>query len=1357
MAAGLSVRLAFVASCGLGVLGLAMGEGRAQSPFSPFTQAGFVAGRDLHTVFPFEHVDPASGGLVLVQTDLVLPGNAGFGLVIARTYSSKIHPRYEAGDLTLEERSWVGVGWRLHFGRVIRPDALEPGQTLIETGDGARQPLYRTTAFPEGWVTKSFARYDRATHTLKTPDGLVYTFGHLAAPTGLLGAVRYVTEIRDPFGNRVTFTYAAPPAPPGALARIVQDLGNGQTREVTFTLDPQTNALAALTYQGQTWTFQTRAANVAGHAQLMGTQRPTGLTRWQYDYDLTLPGGELTLLEAPGGGQVRYVYGDRPRAVGSRQVLTRVVTERRTTGVGAVPGTWTFAYSQGANQDTTVVATPCGTQTYRFTGMGVAGPFPAWSSGLMVERTVEQGGQALERETLTYRQSDVISPDAIPGEPDGSWGDPAVYNALLVERVVARGPQSWRTTYRYRNDWFFNDYGQPWEVRAYPETGGEPLYQALDYQYGFTPWIVGRLAAATTRLTATEVGTDTFNYDLATGFLTRQTVRGVTTNFEPTARGNVGAIVDALSRRTTLTYSWGVPSQIQSPLLTITRSINPAGTVASETVGTGPAALTTTYSYDALGRLTRTDPLSTAQLPVEPTWILYDATHNRSYTIRHGPLVGQFYDTTIRLDGFGREVLTIDPAGVQRETRYDACGRAVWASRPFTSAPSPPGWATTYDALGRVTQVVDTADGSTTTTTWTGIDQAVTDAEGRTTAYDYLAFGGPGAAQLVAVTDADLKVTRYVWNRFGQLLSVTGPGTAGAPGPVRTWTIDPGTGRVTSESQPESGTTSFQYDAVGNLTRLTDALGQVFTFTYDANDRLIARDAPGTEADLTLEYDALGRLWRRTAGGVVTTLGFDAVGRLSSRADRVDGRTFTSTYAYDAFNRLTELTYPRTSGTGRRVAYSYGGAGGRLTQVTQNGAIFAGGFTYDDGGRLVAYETGPVRHAVTLDPRERPLRLTVGPAGSPALDLTYGYSRVSEVRSIADARPGQSQTFGYDVLGRLRDAAGPWGTLQWTYDAEGNRTTETRGGAVNAYSYHAATRRLTAVTGVAPESFAWDALGRLTQDGRGSYAYLPTGRLSTVTTPTATAQYRYDAEGWRIARTVGGATTYTLRGPEQQPLAQFAVACGTLVWLRDEIHAAGRRLGAVRRGPTAVTLAFASAASKPGRGDDVAVCRGGGWFVLRHLSAGRERRDPGHDGHLHVRQGEWRAGDGEPLGAGRGAGDARGRPGAGVDRGLPDDGDGAAADRGGAGDLLAWGRGCERVDEQRGRGQRVERRDPCCGASRGRARRRGRRGRPDRSPGRGVSRAGAGGACGTHQRGAGGRDGERGGAGCARGRGGGGG
>ena len=58
---------------------------------------------------------------------------------------------------------WFGVGWRLHFGRVINPSVLTPGTTQIELSDGSRHPLQTTTAFPEGWMTREFWRYDRAT------------------------------------------------------------------------------------------------------------------------------------------------------------------------------------------------------------------------------------------------------------------------------------------------------------------------------------------------------------------------------------------------------------------------------------------------------------------------------------------------------------------------------------------------------------------------------------------------------------------------------------------------------------------------------------------------------------------------------------------------------------------------------------------------------------------------------------------------------------------------------------------------------------------------------------------------------------------------------------------------------------------------------------------------------------------------------------------------------------------------------------------------------------------------------------------------------------------------------------------
>jgi hypothetical protein len=62
------------------------------------------------SVLPNEQVDPASGNLTVVATDLVLPGNAGLDIRVTRVYNSAVYPDYTNGSTQIEEDSWAGIG-----------------------------------------------------------------------------------------------------------------------------------------------------------------------------------------------------------------------------------------------------------------------------------------------------------------------------------------------------------------------------------------------------------------------------------------------------------------------------------------------------------------------------------------------------------------------------------------------------------------------------------------------------------------------------------------------------------------------------------------------------------------------------------------------------------------------------------------------------------------------------------------------------------------------------------------------------------------------------------------------------------------------------------------------------------------------------------------------------------------------------------------------------------------------------------------------------------------------------------------------------------------------------------------------
>jgi hypothetical protein len=134
------------------------------------------------------------------------------------------------------------------------------------------------------------------------------------------------------------------------------------------------------------------------------------------------------------------------------------------------------------------------------------------------------------------------------------------------------------------------------------------------------------------------------------------------------------------------------------------------------------------------------------------------------------------------------------------------------------------------------------------------------------------------------------------------------------------------------------------------------------------------------------------------------------------------------------------------------------------------------------------------------------------------------------ISQVSNARPGPST---YDNLNRVATGTATDGyyagaAMSWSYDAFGNRKSESVGGTVSApmpspsaASYTAATNQVASVNGGA--GLVYDAAGDVTYDGQNQYLYDGEGRICAVaSTPvpnmTTMTGYLYDAGGTRVAK-----------------------------------------------------------------------------------------------------------------------------------------------------------------------------------------------------------------------------------------------
>ncbi|WP_380286423.1 LamG-like jellyroll fold domain-containing protein [Kitasatospora purpeofusca] len=637
--------------------------------------------------------------------------------------------------------------------------------------------------------------------------------------------------------------------------------------------------------------------------------------------------------------------------------------------------------------------------------------------------------------------------------------------------------------------------------------------------------------------------------------------------------------------RSELSSSLGGPSSVA------TYAYDQRGLVISSTspignsAGADPAAYTTSFGYDVLGRaVTVTAPPVSAE-----------SGGSAAATVR--PI------TTTGYNAFGEAVSAKDPLGRVARTTVNRLGRAVAATLP---AYTPPGAGTPltatstveYDKLSRVVAASDAAGRRTTfaydrldhetkrvepnslgglqppvddnpptwTSTWTptGLQLSATDPVGARTEATYDQLGRVLTATVVERKPTLQNVTsRFTWDDAGNQTAATSPtgsvgkATYNAAGQILTAT-DPlgrtsrrdydGAGRLTKSTTPMGEAVRTRFDGLGNpvVAEDLDSAGTVLrsvTTAFDLEGRAVSATSPTTGAVTTTRYDVLGRtvaLTEPVAVGqpITTTFGYDAAG---NRTRLTDGRGNTTVYTFNTWGLSESTVEPSTTAhpaAGDRTWTTAYDVAGQAVKLIEPGGVVRTR-TFDPAGRIVR-ESGTGAETATTDREfvyDKAGHL-LQHNGTALASQAYAYNDRGLLLKAGTDLNAQAQTWEYDAEGRQTKR---WdkstGTTYFGYKADGQLdwAHNPQTGTQNWYGYDG-DGRLSKHFYVAPDPadttklkamserrLGYDALGRLSTD---QLLANPTAGSGTQLTATA---YAYDLDDRLTRKTVSGTPTDPVR------------------------------------------------------------------------------------------------------------------------------------------------------------------------------------------------------------------------------------
>lgn len=1096
------------------------------------------------------NVSPLTGGITISSTDMTLVGRNGMNFDLIRTYNSESAQEYDfnADGLRpsyLQTLYPLGVGWTWEISSIeTDPHTNKKYLHLARRGTyGINDDL--TLA---GYQWQDLQLRKDTVETAVTVGGVksAWTLTSLVDGTKQsFGDDGRTLQITDKYGNYVQFTYSViDSSGTKAITQISNNINNKITIDYSLgsLIVLRQGSMVVAYKQGVVFSYGVQYI-LTGVEDSAGRETKYGYMLGKANYSMTSqnptnynPYALLTQVNHPTGAMTIFNYESTPQ-----KRLTSSTSSNEAYRVASVQNRITFIDPKTGSQST---------QDYNTTKFTYNGDMGSMYGSSTTTSTVLSTD--LKSTTYEYNRQNATS------VPERGY---VVYNTKITQKDTTSTPTSINTINTY-------DYNLGRNVpisveqqivkngttvsrgivkRTYDEysnvtSNTDQMGTKTDYTYDATSHLLTKInqpiSETHTKVTAitrdpklknditlatildqnpqtpnappTTLQQTRYDYDTMNNVIGVHTIdngNDILTSYEYDSSGTfpiikrVRNVIDADKKTTDIVTAYNFDKV--------------TGNMSKYTDGNGK---TTSYEYDALGRLTtQTNPdTSTVKLT-------YDDRNNNVEQVNE----------------IGNKVrVTWNPLGMKVLTETFSNGRYQQKSK------------STYDLFGRVVLISD-ADSNHKPTQQSfdnfnrilKVTHPITDTEAAVVNYSY-----DELANSMTTTDEDQNTFRETYDLLGRMTkrellnSLTG-----APNLiVNKYDF---AGNLSSATDGKNQQTQYEYDALNHLKSVSDAQTPSVTTQYQYDMRGNVKQityGDGTKVNKT--YDELGRMIQQTdALNQVQLSYYDANGNLSKQTDR-NGNAIT--FSYNTRNQLTKKT--STSGS---ISFEYDKSGQRTKMFDETGVTE---YKYDDLGQLgtVTYPDGkaliytydangnvismqdPFGKTVTYGIDTQNRVQTVNSGGTSAQpDIQYNFTLGGLISSSTQGS-GMTTSYGYNefklIMSEVQKKSDNTvvNTYGYQYDLNNNEISKTENSSKYNFEYDNLNR--VNKSSQFNETYSYDKRGNrqtlqsdtLMLPTEGTFEYDAWNRLKKFSSDdkSKTVTYKYNGDGVMTERTENGVT-----------------------------------------------------------------------------------------------------------------------------------------------------------------------------------------------------------------------------------------